>query len=61
MKAFYFESARLPREQSVLSPWLPGTPGGKGFGGRSRDGGLAEVWRDRTGVCWWGAGPGMEA
>ena len=43
LKAFYFEAARPPREQSVLPPWLPGTPGGKGFGRRSKGGGLGEA------------------
>ena len=38
LKAFYFEAPRPPREQSVRPPWLPGTPGRKGCGGRSRAG-----------------------
>lgn len=49
LKAFYFEAVRPPREQSVLPPWLPGTPGGKGFGRRSRGGGLGKAWRDKVG------------
>lgn len=46
LKAFYFEAVCPPREQSVLLPWLPGTPGRKGFGGRRRGGGLNEAWRE---------------
>ena len=43
LKAFYLEAARPPREQSVLPPWLPGTPGRKGCGGRSRGGVLEKA------------------
>lgn len=53
LKAFYFEAARPPREQSVLPPWLPGTPGGKGFGRRSRGGGS---WSSLEGQRRWRGG-----
>lgn len=65
LKAFYLEAARPPREQTVLLPWLPGTPGRKGFGDRRRGGGLEKAWREkkergrardgsRRGWCWLG-------
>lgn len=38
LKAFCFIAARPPWEQSVLLPWLPGSPGRKGFGDRRRVG-----------------------
>ena len=39
LKAFYFEAARPPgEEQSVQSPWFPGTASRKWCGGRSRGG-----------------------
>lgn len=64
LKAFYFEAARPPREQTVLLLWLPGTPGRKEFGDRRRGGGLEKTWREkergrakdgsRRGWCWLG-------
>lgn len=53
LKAFYFEAARPPREQSVLPPWLPGTPGGKGFGRRSRGGGSWSSLEGQSGGGGW--------
>lgn len=46
LEAFYLEAVCPPREQSVLLPWLPGTLGRKGFGGRRKGGGLKEPWRE---------------
>lgn len=49
LKAFYFEAARPPgEEQSVQSPWFPGTASRKWCGGRSR-GGILEQPGGRRG------------